>query len=54
MEYKRKRLGGWQCWVDLYDNYVIKTPKSREEIKEEVEKFLRWKNKLGDLEKKNR
>jgi len=49
---ENKRLGGWQCWVDLYDSYVIKTPKSREEIKEEVEKFLRWKNKLEALEER--
>jgi|TARA_Y100000034_G_scaffold22498_1_gene25952 hypothetical protein len=47
-----KRLGGWQCWVDLYDSYVIKTPKSRKEIKQEVEKFLRWKNKLEELEER--
>ena len=45
-----KGLGGWQCWVDLYDSYVIKTPKSRDEIKAEVEKFLRWKNKLEELD----
>jgi|TARA_Y100000310_G_C20597438_1_gene771238 hypothetical protein len=49
---QNKRLGGWQCWVDLYDFYVIKTPKSREEIKQEVEKFLRWKNKLEELEER--
>ncbi|MAG39351.1 hypothetical protein CMI41_00065 [Candidatus Pacearchaeota archaeon] len=46
---ENKRLGGWQFWVDLYDDYVIKTPKNRNEIKEEVEKFLRWKNKLDEL-----
>jgi len=49
---QNKRLGGWQFWVDLYDNHVIKTPKSREEIKEEVEKFLRWKNKLEELDER--
>lgn len=43
------RKGGWQCWVDLYDSYVIKTPKNRAEIKQEVEKFLKWKNKLEEL-----
>ena len=49
---QNKRLGGWQFWVDLYDDYVIKTPKSREEIQEEVEKFLRWKNKLEELDER--
>ncbi len=49
---QNKRLGGWQCWVELYNSYVIKTPKSREEIKQEVEKFLRWKNKLEELEER--
>jgi hypothetical protein len=48
----KKRLGGWQCWVDVYDSYVIKTPKSRDEIREEVEKYLRWKNKLEELEER--
>jgi hypothetical protein len=47
-----KRLGGWQCWVDIYDKYVIKTPKDREEIEEEVKKFLIWKKKLGELDKR--
>lgn len=49
---ENKRLGGWQFWVDLHDDYVIKTPKSREEIQEEVEKFLRWKNKLEELDER--
>ena len=47
-----KRLGGWQCWVDVHRDYVIKTPKNREEIKEEVKKFLAWKNKLEGLDKR--
>ena len=47
-----KRLGGWQCWVDLHKDYVIKTPKSRNEIKQEVEKFLRWKDKLEELDER--
>ena len=48
----QKRLGGWQFWVDLHDTYVIKTPKSRDDIKEKVEKFLRWKNKLDELDER--
>lgn len=46
---KNKRLGGWQFWVDLYDTYVIKTPKNKNEIKKEIEKYLIWKNKLEKL-----
>ncbi len=49
---KIKRLGGWQCWVEVYKNYVIKTPKNREEIEHEVRKFLTWKGKLEELEKR--
>ena len=41
-----KRLGGWQCWVDIYKDYVVKTPKNREEIEYKIKKFLIWKNKL--------
>ena len=49
---KSERLGGWQFWVDIYDDYVIKTPKNREEVEEEVKKFLIWKNKIEELEER--
>jgi hypothetical protein len=49
---ENKRLGGWQFWVDLQEDYVIKTPRNRDEIKEKVEKFLRWKNKLEELDER--
>jgi hypothetical protein len=49
---KNARLGGWQCWVDLHDSYVIKTCKKKGEIKKEVERFLRWKDKLEELEER--
>ena len=49
---QNKRLGGWQCWVDLYKDYVIKTPKNRGEIKEKIEEFLKWENKLEELDKR--
>jgi hypothetical protein len=49
---EQKRLGGWQFWVDLHEDYVIKTPRNRDEIKEKVEKFLRWKNKLEELDER--
>lgn len=45
-----KRVGGWQCWVDIYKYHVIKTFKSKEEIQEEVKRFLIWKNKLDELD----
>ena len=41
------RKGGWQCWVDIYDTYVVKTPKSRKEIEETVSKYL---NHIGKIE----
>jgi|TARA_B100000315_G_C14367336_1_gene491274 uncharacterized protein (UPF0335 family) len=46
-----KRTGGWQCWIDFYDDYVIKTPKTKEEIEENVSKYLRLINKIERLEK---
>jgi len=49
---EQKRLGGWQFWVDLHEDYVIKTPRNRDEIKEKVDKFLRWKNKLEELDER--
>jgi hypothetical protein len=44
-----KRLGGWQCWVEVYEDHVIKEFKTKNEIKEEVRKFLKWKGRLGEL-----
>ncbi len=48
----KKRLGGWQCWIDIYEGYVIKTPKNKKEIETEVRKFLAWKSKLEELDKR--
>ena len=47
-----ERKGGWQCWVEIYKNHVIKTPKSRKEVEKEVRKFLIWKNKIGELKQR--
>ncbi len=40
-----KRLGGWQVWVDVYKDYVVKTPKTKKEIAVEVKEFLKWQKK---------
>lgn len=41
-----ERKGGWQCWVDIYDGYVIKIPKTPSETKREVKRYLGWENKF--------
>ncbi|MDP7521166.1 MAG: hypothetical protein QF567_02945 [Candidatus Pacearchaeota archaeon] len=46
-----RRIGGWQCWIDFYEDYVIKTPKTKEEIEENVSRYLRSINKIERLEK---
>ena len=46
------RKGGWQVWVDVHDDHVIKTPKSRREIAREIRRFLVWKGQpLSGLKK---
>ena len=49
-----KRLGGWQCWADIYDDHVIKTPKSRKEIQEKIKqaekKQRRQRQEIFDVE----
>jgi len=40
-----KRLGGWQVWVEIHRGHVIKLPKSKEEIREKVRKFVEWQKK---------
>ncbi len=40
MEKLIRRVGGWQCWVDIYNDYVIKTIKTREEVSEAVRRHL--------------
>ena len=44
------RKGGWQCWVDIEENYVVKTPKKRREIEETVSKYLKHIGKIEELE----
>lgn len=45
----KKRNGGWQMWVDEYDDHVIKTPRTKEEIKKKITKHLQ---KTGNLSKR--
>ncbi len=47
-----KRCGGWQCWVDVYKDYVIKTPKTRKEISETIKRYLDSIKKPEELEKR--
>lgn len=44
-----KRVDGWQTWVDIYEDHVIKTPKSRREINKKVESWLKVEGKLDQL-----
>ena len=48
-EKENKRLGGWQMWVELNEDYVIKTPKVRKEIEKNVRKYLKWIGKPEEL-----
>jgi len=40
---------GWQMWVELYGDHVIKTPKFRKEIEKSVRKYLKWIGKPEEL-----
>src|SRR3989338_10066244 len=42
-----QKFGGWQFWVEVYDDYVIKTPKTKKEVEERVKSFL---SKIGRIE----
>ncbi len=44
-----KKEGGWQFWVDIRKDYVIKTPRTKKEIKERVTKYLK---SIGELHRK--
>ena len=39
---KLKRKEGWQMWVDLYEDHVIKIPKTRKEVTRTVKKYLEY------------
>ncbi len=46
-----KRFGGWQCWVDVEKDYVIKTIKNRKEITQTVRRYTRSEGKTNELKK---
>lgn len=48
----KMRKEGWQMKVDVFDSYVIKTPKSRKEIEKNVAKYLKKINEPHKLEEK--
>lgn len=44
------KTGGWQANVEYFEDYVVKTPKTEEEIRERVFSYLSTKDKLDELE----
>ena len=46
----KKRHGGWQMWVDEYDDHVVKTLRTKEEIKEKITKHLKHTGNLSKRE----
>ncbi len=46
----KKPLGGWQCWVEMKKDHVIKTFKTKKEIKETVKRYLDSIGKPEELE----
>jgi len=49
---KNKRTGGWQTNIEYFEDYVIKTPKTIEEITATVFKYLNHIGKIDELEKR--
>ena len=47
---KKQRTGGWQVNVEYFEDYVIKTPKTVEEITATVSKYLNHIGKIDELE----
>lgn len=46
-----KRKEGWQVWVDIHKDHVIKTPKTREEVRYRVKRYLDSIGKSHKIEK---
>jgi hypothetical protein len=42
--------GGWQVNVEYFEDYVIKNPKTSEEISEKIYGYLKSKNRLSELD----
>lgn len=53
-EIKRKipSAGGWQISIEYFDNYVIKTPKTKKEITKKISNYLASKGKMDELNKR--
>ena len=49
---EKKKQGGWQANVGFYDNYVIKTPKTKREMIAKIRPYLIAKGKLDELDKR--
>jgi len=47
---KKQRTGGWQANVEYFEDHVIKTPKTVEEITATVSKYLNHIGKIDELE----
>ncbi len=48
----RKKYGGWQCWVEMKQDYVIKTFKTKKEIAKTVKRYLDSIGKEEELDKR--
>jgi hypothetical protein len=48
-EEMNKRKGGWQVWVEIHKDHVIKTPKTKREIRDHIKPHLKATNKLNEL-----
>ena len=46
------RKGGWQVNVKYFDDYVIKTPLTKEEIENKIYPYLKWKGELDKLDER--
>jgi hypothetical protein len=46
-----KRKEGWQVWVDVHKDHVIKTPKSKKEVRRKVKRYLDSMGKGHKIEK---
>lgn len=51
MANQQKRIGGWQFWVDFEGDNVIKTPKTKKEISENIGKYLAPKGRGEEVPK---
>src|SRR3989344_2215845 len=48
----KERKGGWQVWVDFYPKHVIKTQRTKKEMRERIAPYLKSIGKFNELEKR--